>query len=161
MENTNFFKGNFANVADLKQTYKKLCLQLHPDKGGDHETFVKMGDEYERLLKTLINKENSESNYTKWDFDLEKSLMEKINSLMIFSNINIEIIGSWLWIDGDTKPIRSELGKLGFRWSSNKKKWHFGTTKKKTKKKFTLDQIRDLYGSEKLKSTGKKTPVLE
>jgi hypothetical protein len=35
----------------LTQHYRKLALRHHPDKGGDPETFVKIGAAYEKLLR--------------------------------------------------------------------------------------------------------------
>ena len=35
----------------LTRQYRKLALRHHPDKGGDPETFVKLGAAYEKLLK--------------------------------------------------------------------------------------------------------------
>ena len=37
---------------ELRENYKKACLQYHPDKPtGDHESFIKLKDEYDRLKK--------------------------------------------------------------------------------------------------------------
>ena len=36
---------------ELRENYKKACLQNHPDKGGDHDAFIKLKDEYDRLKK--------------------------------------------------------------------------------------------------------------
>ena len=36
---------------ELRENYKKAALQHHPDKGGDHDAFIKLKNEYDRLKK--------------------------------------------------------------------------------------------------------------
>lgn len=38
-------------LAELRRKFRKLCLTLHPDKGGDAETFIKMKSHYDLLKK--------------------------------------------------------------------------------------------------------------
>lgn len=38
--------------ADLARQYRRRAQALHPDKGGDHERFVKLTEAYHRLLQT-------------------------------------------------------------------------------------------------------------
>ncbi len=40
------------NRRDLGRLYRRRAQQLHPDKGGDHERFVKLNEAYQRLLRT-------------------------------------------------------------------------------------------------------------
>ena len=42
-----------TSLEELKQEYRKLILQNHPDKGGDHETFIEIQSEYERLCESI------------------------------------------------------------------------------------------------------------
>jgi hypothetical protein len=37
---------------DLGRLYRRRAQELHPDKGGDHERFVKLNEAYHRLLRT-------------------------------------------------------------------------------------------------------------
>ena len=64
--------------------------------------------------------------------------------------IKIEIIGNWIWVTGNTYPHRQSLKELKFRFSKSKTAWYFHTAdyKKNNNKTFTMDQIRDLFGSE-------------
>jgi hypothetical protein len=43
---------------------------------------------------------------------------------MLPGKIRIELIGTWLWVSGDTKPVKEELKKLGFSWHSKKVCWY-------------------------------------
>ncbi len=47
-----FFKG-CDTEEKLKKTYRKLCKTYHPDEGGDIDTFKKITNEYESLLKAF------------------------------------------------------------------------------------------------------------
>ena len=43
-----YFK-NIESIEDLKQQYKKLAMENHPDKGGNTETMQAINNEYEQL----------------------------------------------------------------------------------------------------------------
>ena len=77
-----------------------------------------------------------------------------INALINLDGINIELCGSWLWITGNTKEHKEVLKGLHFRWSKSKLAWYYHTEdyKKSSKKTYSLDEIRDLYGSETIKA---------
>lgn len=40
-----------ASDKDLKSAYRKMCLRLHPDKGGDKAQFQQLQDAYARILE--------------------------------------------------------------------------------------------------------------
>lgn len=46
---------SFSSLEDLKKEYKRLTLQYHPDRGGSHEDFLKLQNEYEFLKKFYHN----------------------------------------------------------------------------------------------------------
>ena len=64
-------------------------------------------------------------------------------------NINIEIVGCWIWVDGNTYEHKDALKALGFKWAREKKKWYFHTEafRKRSHKKLSMDDIRNYYGS--------------
>ena len=131
------------SLEELKKQYRKLSLKLHPDReGGDSKAFIAMKDEYDRLFKTL-NKETAEGNNDYTD------IIDKLSKY----DIDIEIIGTWVWVSGNTFAIKSVLKELGFKWSKNKKSWYWHTEgyTRKSRKTFSLDQIRTMHGSEIIK----------
>ena len=76
-----------------------------------------------------------------------------------FVQCDIDIIGSWIWISGETYPIKDELKKLGFKWSKGKSKWFFTkdiTTAKKRYSKKSYDDLKSIYGCETVKKSQKK-----
>mgnify|MGYP006895910317 CR=1 FL=1 len=90
-----------------------------------------------------------------FDYKADEALRNVINNIVSFDGINIEVVGSWVWVDGNTFTYREELKKLGFKWSKNRKKWHFSTepSGKWHKKKMSFEDIQRKYGSEKVKTS--------
>ena len=64
--------------------------------------------------------------------------------------ITIEKCGTWLWIGGDTYPVRKELKNIGCRWSPTKSRWYWKHPKEKftSHGKVSMPKIRYKYGSE-------------
>lgn len=62
--------------------------------------------------------------------------------------IEISIIGVFLWVGGDTDRYRKSLSALGLLESKTKKMWFLAPTgwRKKSKKRFTKDELVDMYG---------------
>lgn len=146
MHFTNLYEAR--TLEELKKAYKKYALQFHPDKeAGNHNLFIALQNEYEQLFNKLKQTGNeSEKN------ENSKTYKDIINALLKF-NINIEIIGSWIWVSGNTHQIKEDLKKLGFKWSKNKKAWYFTSQpyKKKTKKQTSMNDIKEFYGCETVK----------
>ena len=98
-----YLNENIKTLEELKKAYHRLCLKLHPDVGGSDEEMKILNAEYE----------------TPQEFQW------LIAELLKLDGIEIEIIGCFVWITGDTKPHKEELKALSFRWSSNKSAWYF------------------------------------
>lgn len=48
-----------ASDKELKVAYRKACLVLHPDKGGDKVRFQQLQDSYARILEERARKKDS------------------------------------------------------------------------------------------------------
>lgn len=143
-------------LEDLKKQYKKLAFQHHPDLGGKTEDMQEINAEYEALFATLKDThQNAEGQfYTAREATTETAaeFVDIIEKLVHMDGVEIEVCGSWVWVTGNTKDHKDELKALSFRWSRNKSAWYFHRDgyRKRSKKSLTLDQIRGLYGSEKV-----------
>jgi len=108
-----------------------------------------------KLLNTIYNDLISNnlyfSNDTKYDIELEKI----ISQILHYENISIEVVGSWIWLSGDTKIIKDKLKELNFKWASKKKMWYYGEMKGRNPKQKSMSEIKSKYGCETLKSKGK------
>jgi curved DNA-binding protein CbpA len=146
--------NNPTTLEELKKQYKTLVFKHHPDRGGDTEIMKQVNAEYETLFAKLknVHKSASGETYTSKEENTEtpEQFREILEKLIHLDGINIEICGSWLWITGNTYNNREALKSLKFKYSKNKNAWYYHEEgyRKHSKKSFTLDQIRDLWGSE-------------
>lgn len=147
VEIENEFKG-VAGINEAKKIYKNLAKKLHPDVGGSTELFKILNEVYNYILENGVNfSEDSE-------FDLE--LEKVISQILHYENIIIEVVGSWIWLQGDTKAIKEVLKDLGFKWASKKKMWYYGEMKGKSHSEKSIDEIKAKYGCQTVQSKHNK-----
>ena len=128
-----------TGINEAKKVYKTLAKKLHPDVGGSEEEF--------KLLNAIYNDFIENKIYFSNDFKIDLDLEKIISQILHFENITIELVGSWIWLSGDTKEIKDKLKELGFKWASKKKMWYYGEMKGKSHGEKSLDEIKDKYGS--------------
>ena len=141
------FEG-ITGLNEAKKIYKRLAKELHPDVGGTEEEFKILNNIYNEIIEHKIYF----SDAAKFDIELEKV----ISQILHYENIIIEIIGSWIWLSGETKIIKDKLKELNFKWASKKKMWYFGEMKGKNPKQKSMADIKNKYGCTTLRSQEKK-----
>lgn len=154
-----YFK-DVKNLENLRKQYKKLAHKLHPDCGGDTEAFKEMTAEYELLFKKLEHDsfytdfEDDSKAENKYNAAEDKELREALNKIIFMAGIEIEIIGTWIWVSGNTRPMKDALKAAGYKFAGNKKMWywHSGEYHKKSHKKMSINAIRDTFGSVKVET---------
>ena len=138
-----------TGINEAKKIYRGLAKRLHPDVGGREESFKLLNKIYNDLIEHKIYF----SNDIKIDVELEKI----ISLILHFENITIELVGSWIWVSGETKEIKEKLKDLGFKWASKKKMWYYGEKKVFNKGKTkSMEEIKSKYDSKTFKSKEKK-----
>lgn len=144
--------NNPQTLEELKKQYKQLALEHHPDRGGAVKDMQEINAEYDLLFARLKDTHATASGeqYTKATSERANEFKDLINKLINLDAINIEICGSWLWLTGNTFKHKELLKRLHFRFSNSKKAWYYRSEgyRKSSRKTYTLDEIRDLYGSE-------------
>lgn len=152
---------NCKTAEELRKEYHKQCKALHPDNGGSAEAFKEMKAEFEKAWQTVGNvftnaKGETYEKKTTMSAEAFETIIEK---MIYWTDCNIEIIGSWLWVSGNTYSRRAELKKLGFGFSNKKKVWYFheGEYHKKNGKVLSMDQLRDMFGCEKVDTKHQET----
>ena len=141
------FKG-IEGINEAKKIYKQLAKKLHPDVGGSDELFKMLNSIYTNIIENKIYF----SNEFKFDLEIEKI----ISQILHFENIVIEIVGSWIWLSGDTKLIKDNLKELNFKWASKKKMWYYGEMKGRNPKEKSLEEIKNKYGCETVRTKEKE-----
>lgn len=154
---------NIGTLDELRKLYRKLAFENHPDRGGDVRNMQEINNEYEKLSASLINGNVNFSEGRKThEHEVAKNMKIKIDEILPLPGIIIEIMGSWLWVTGNTYAVKTELKAAGFRFSHNKTSWywHFEEYFKRNGKNMSLDDIRNLWGSEEIKGNLNKSQYL-
>lgn len=133
MSKTAYFK-NVETLEELRRQYKALLKKYHPDNpGGSTEATQAINAEYDSLFKLLKDKHESKATYNKegrnkadyddlkYNFEEDEKLRAVLQSIITFTGVNIEIIGCWIWVDGNTYKYKDALKNLGFKWAGEKK----------------------------------------
>jgi len=135
---------DIKGINEAKKVYKTLAKQLHPDIGGTEEEFKMLNSIYTDILENKIYF----SNNAKFDLEIEKI----ISQILHYENIIIEVVGSWIWLSGDTRIIKDKLKDLGFKWASKKKQWYYGEMKGRNPKQKSMEEIKSKYGYTEVKT---------
>ena len=154
-----FFAG-IDNAEDLKKEYFRLAKMFHSDlNGGSDETMKQINAEYDELFRVLRNvhkstrEETAGQTYTaeKETSEVPEDFIGIVSHLLKLDGLNIELVGRWIWISGQTMKHKDALKACGCRWSSSKKMWSWHYSKDDTpyhKREISMKEIRNKYGSE-------------
>ena len=124
------FEG-LKTIAEIKAQYRKLAFQHHPDLGGDLEAMKAINNAYEKALKALDGQESvgtdGKAHVYRWDEETERKIMETIDALirLKMDDVEITIIGNWIWITGATKPYKESLKEIKCSWHSQRGCWYW------------------------------------
>ncbi len=145
-------------LEDLKKQYYRLAKIYHPDAGGTNEQMKALNSEYEMLFDKLSRGGDLTEDEINLEYQINEVYKDVINQIIQYPGLEIEIIGTWIWVSGNTYPIRTILKEIGFKFASKKKRWywHAGEFRKKSKTDLSIEEIRNLYGSQKVDSNGQK-----
>lgn len=149
--------NNVATLEELKKEYHRLAMKFHPDReGGDLEEMKLINIEYDKMFEVVKGFHRNKQNkiYSKYTGETNSEFKDIIDELIKFGNIRVEIIGSFIWVSGETKPIKDTLKKLGFRWHSKKMNWYKAPKgyRKTSKKQFAMEELRQMFITEEIKT---------
>lgn len=131
---------------ELKSEYRNLAKHFHPDCGGDAEIMKEINNQYERAFNAMNEKSSANADMNK---ESAAEFIAVMDALMKLHGIIVELCGSWLWISGNTLPVKEELKAAGCKWASKKKMWYWSPIEhfKIYGGKTSMSKIRQKYGS--------------
>lgn len=147
----NYF-NNVKTLEELRTLYRDFLKTVHPDNGGSVEACQELNAQYDATFERLKNSApvmDGGKEQVKWDATEDAALRDALSKIIHIKDINIEIVGCWIWVDGITYPAKDDLKCAGFKWSKARKKWHFAPYEHKYYKggKKSFDDLRRTYGS--------------
>ena len=134
------------NVEELKKAYRKLAIKYHPDHSKDDgSSFIALQEAFEQLHDKL-----KAGDKEAWKHKESASQFMDIINEIIKYNIDIEIIGSWIYAKGDnTKAIKDDVLKpLKFWWSRKHLAWIYSGQQGRTRRRATKKNPREIYNVE-------------
>jgi hypothetical protein len=143
-------------IDDLKSKFKELAKKHHPDLGGDVAVMQEINNEYSYAVAYFAKHgdlgQRGADNQDKTADDIIRDNETYMNAItaIIHLPLIVELVGSWIWVSGNTYPYRDNLHSAGFFWASAKKMWYFRPDDKKCKsygKGGEIGEIRAKYGS--------------
>lgn len=146
--------NNCKTKQDAKKLFRELAKTNHPDKGGSNDIMVEIINEYEKVMKKLASDPKStheDMSEEQFQTFVSKEMQEILDNISHLP-IEIEIIGTWIWVGGNTYPYKSYLTAYNFIWCSTKKmyQWHLERKKGYRGKPQDIEKIRANYGSKKV-----------
>lgn len=145
-----------TTIEELKKEYRRLCMKHHPDKGGNTETMQAINSMYEARLTMLAQSEKN----TEEAINIGKQYQEQIQKIIHLPDIEIEVCGLWIWVSGQTFPVKTQLNEANYKFASKKKVWYWKPPNMKStnRKPRSMEWIRNRYGSERVE-TEAPTPI--
>ena len=154
-----YFK-DCRTIEEVKAVYKKLAKEHHPDCGGSVEVMQQINAEYPQACARVLKGDNLTSEDTEEQIRMSEEYRAVIELLIGLPGIIIEVVGNWIWVTGNTKPVKQQLKDAGLFFASKKVAWYYRSEEYKTTgSKKTLDEIRAKYGSEQVKSRRYSTAI--
>jgi len=150
------FFENMRTLADVKREYHRLTKIHHPDVGGDTATMQEINRQYKEALRWIeIHGERPEERRAA-AAETPEEFIAVVSAIAHLDGITVEIVGSWIWITGNTWPNRDAIKAAGCRWSKGKRAWYWHPEDAGCRRggKKSLEEIRFKYGSELLDLTG-------
>ncbi|TXJ28084.1 MAG: J domain-containing protein [Chitinophagaceae bacterium] len=152
------FFNSCNTIEEVKQLYKQLAKQHHPDRGGNTATMQAINTEYAFACAKLAQKAGLNTEEAEREIMLSEEYRQVIEQIIQLPEILIELVGNWIWVTGNTKPVKEQLSNAGFHFAGQKKAWYYRHEMFKTRgRSHSLNAIRAKYGSDTIHTKTNKT----
>jgi len=116
-----FFFKDCETVEQVRAQYKDLAKQHHPDLGGDTETMQRLNTEYSFAIAKILKGEKLTQEEIDEAIILSEKHREALEKIMGLDGLVIELVGTWIWVSGNTYPNRKAIDAAGFEWAPLKR----------------------------------------
>lgn len=147
-------------VEDIKGEYRDLAFKHHPDRGGNTATMQTINAQYHEALKRCngqrTTRDNGSEHRYEYSADIEQAVIDKIAVLvgMNMVDVKVALIGTWLWVTGETRPYKDTLKQNGLKWHPTRGCWYFTTQKHYGRQsKYGLGHLAMRYGYKEFKDS--------
>lgn len=123
---------------EIRATYRKLAKEHHPGMGRDTGTMQKINAAYEAALKQMSGRQfdrtaATDDGRTTWtyyyDEQVEQDIAEAIDTIVAVvgnaPDVEITLVGLWVWVVGNTRPIKDGLKAAGCYWNAKRDAWNW------------------------------------
>lgn len=150
--------NNCQTIEEVKSLYKQLAKENHPDRGGDTATMQAINSEYAFACAKIAKGAGLSDEQADAAIKLSEEYRQVIEKIIHLPGIVIEVVGHWIWVTGNTKPVKDTLKNAGFFFASKKVAWYYRNEAFAVRGNGTpLEQIRRKYGSETIHTREKET----
>ena len=153
---------------EAKTLYHKLCRKYHPDLTMTDTTAImqeinnEFSEVFDRLPKgdgraATAEQSNSTENTDRSNSTTKQTaerFMKIIQRLVKCEGLEIEIVGSWIWVSGAVYKYLRCIKGMGFVYSTKHKKYYLADDEGAGRRgsRYTFEQICDKYGVEHIES---------
>jgi hypothetical protein len=150
--------NNCQTIEEVKSLYKQLAKDNHPDRGGDTATMQAINSEYAFACAKIAKGAGLSDEQADTAIKLSEEYRQVIEKIIHLPGIVIEVVGHWIWVTGNTKPVKDTLKDAGFYFASKKVAWYYRNEAFAVRGNGApLEQIRRKYGSETIHTREKET----
>ena len=166
----NFFQ-NCNTTDEARARYYKLAQAFHTDTGnGDEETMKTINDQYAAFIGKneaaavsipelpagVLALPERLPEIPSAEAAAAEDFMKAIAVVVKLPGVSAELCGCWVWVSGETKPVKDDLKAAGFRFCGKKAMWYWHPADNKPRRRYrsnkSMDEIREKYGSRAIQS---------
>lgn len=156
-EAINILKPQGNSEKELKSAYRTMSKKYHPDKAFGNEEMMKLVNAAFEFLKKYMGKwEVRASDFENMNTGsaIDECIADIFAKIAKCKGIDAEICGTWLWVSGNTKFYKNIFKQAGMKFSGKKKAWYWHPKgwKKKSRRTWDMDEIREQFGSQTLET---------
>lgn len=164
--------SQFKTVEAVKAEYRRLAMIHHPDRGGSTEVMQEINAQYKRALAACDGQktedEHGKEHTYHYQENVEQSVMDALFKILAIKMVaEIHLIGCWIWIEGETRPVKQELKEIGCLWHPKRGMWYWRSQEQaRWKHRYSggsLGYLAAKYGAKSFRTEdreeGERTPV--